>query len=489
MAKTTKIIASLLATTALWLGGTAYMSSNTKSHLDHYITKSNSMYKANGMQISIENFEKGFFSSNAKMKIDFLEPTLRESVSKTLKLPIEVDYTIENGPLLVKEGLRFGASRISTKVNLSDYFVDKEAFNKIFKEEVILTSNTSIDFAKNASFLAETNKIVASNEGDEIHISALKIEGKMNIETFQGQMKMFIDSVVAENKTDVVNMKNIVLDADIKKFYDNGLYLGDFVLSVDSVDMKDELLPFELKGAKIALDMNIDENEDKTIDMKFKFKGDAGESKLPKEYSSLKEVEFSYALNGTKLEGLLAFQDFIQNLQAKQEDIMSRLQSPTTGELDKEVLVELEKMQVETRENMLLLMAGLLKKDSTNFEVEMIMTDKEAKSSNLKLNLGYVGDEVLPTSYKELEEKFTKEFLNLLSLEFTVKLEKDYIGNLPEQSQQELAAQLQMGKMFGIVKENNNSFSFDSNYKDKRLMVNGTDRSEMLQMLDGLKSK
>jgi uncharacterized protein YdgA (DUF945 family) len=260
--------------------------------------------------------------------------------------------------------------------------------------------------------------------------------------------------------------------------------LGDFVLSLGTVDMKDDLLPFELKGAKVALDINIDENKDETVNMKFNLHADVGESKLPTEYSSLNEVELSYALNGTKLEGLLAFQDFTKSLQAKQQDIMSRLQSPTTGELDMEVFAELETMQKETAEGMMVLLPGLLKKDSTNLNVEMKMIDKEAKSSNLKMNIGYVGDEPLPTSAKELEEKFTKELLSLVSIDFDVNLEKDYIHNLPLQFQQELARQLQMGAMFGVVKENNSSFSLNVNYKDKRLMLNGQDRSEMLQMLE-----
>jgi uncharacterized protein YdgA (DUF945 family) len=484
MAKVTKIIGAFAIVSALWLTGTVYISSNTKSYLDAYVKRTNNLYKANGMQISVENFEKGFFSSNAKMKIDFLEPTLRETISQTLKLPIEVDYSIENGPLFFKEGLGLGTSRIRTNVHLSNYVVDKEAFKKIFKEDIVLTSNTSMDFFKNAVFTAKTNNIVANLDGDEVYVSALKIEGIMNVETFQGQIKMFVDSVVAENKTEFIKAKEIVLEADIEKIYDNGFYLGDFRLSLGSIDMKDELLPFELKGAEIALDMNIDENKDETIDMKFKLDVDVGESKLPKDYSSLDRVEFSYALNGAKLEGLLAFQDFTKKLQAKQQDIMTRLQSPTTGELDMKVFAELETMQTQMAESMMVLMAGLLKKESTNLNVEMKMTDKKEKESNLKMNIAYVGDDRFPTTAKELQAKFKKELLNLLNLDFDVNIDKEYINNLPLEFQQELAAQLQMGMMFGIVQENNTSYSFNANYKAKQLMVNGKNRSEMLQMLE-----
>lgn len=489
MPKVTKIITGSVVVLGLWLASTAYVSSNTKSYLNEYITKSNRMHNANGIQMHIENFEKGFFSSTAKIKIDFMEPNLKKLIAQTWKLPIEVDYRIENGPLFFKETLGLGLSRIHSDVNLSDYVVKKESFQNIVKDDVHLSSTMSIDFLKNASFNLISNNIVAKVKGDEIYLSPLNIEGTMNIETFKGQIKMFVNSIVAENKQEVIKAKNIVFEADSKKLYDNGFYLGDFVISLDSLEVKDELLPFELKGAKIALNMNIDENKDKTINMKFKLKADAGDSTLPMAYASLSKVELSYALKGTKLEGILAFQDFTKNLQAKQQDLVSRLQLPT-GELDMEVFSELEKMQVKTAEEMFVRIAGLLQKDSTNFNAEIKMTDKKSKTSNLKMNIAYVGDEVLGTSAKEIEEKFRKDFLNLLDIHFDVELEKGYINNLPEQFQQELAGQLNMGTTFGIVQENNNSFSFVVNYKGKRLMVNGRDRSELLQMLElGLKGK
>ena len=484
MAKVSKvIIATLVGSAALWLGGTAYISSSTQPQLNNYVTKANSLYQANGMNLSVENFDKGFFSSTAKMKIDFMDSPLKEALAKTLKLPIVVDYKIENGPLFFKEGLGVGASRITTHLNLEDYVVDKEAFRKLFKEGVEVTSNSSVDFAKNASFVAKTNKILLNVEGDEVEISPVNIEGEMNIETFQGQMKMLVDAITTESGKGFFKAKDVALDADIKKFYDNGFYLGDFVFSFGSIDMKGEQLPFELKNAKVVLDMNIDENDDKTIDMNFKLDANVGESKLPMEYASLGKVELSYALNGAKLEGLLAFQDYVKTLQDKQQDIVDRLISPTTGELDMDVYAELEKMQSDMQDEMTVLGAGLLKKDKTNLDLKIKMTDKKAKSSDLKLNVTYVGDENLPTTVEALKEKFAKELLHLLAIDFDVKLDKAYIKNLPPQFQQELAGQLQMGAMFGVVKDNNDSYTLGLKYKKEQLMINGQDRSEMMKMI------
>jgi len=484
MAKITKIIGYTVAVSALWLGGTAYISSTTESYLDMYVKKTNNLYKSNGMEMSVENFERGFFSSNAKMKIDFIEPKLREVIAQSIKLPIEVNYELENGPLFFKNGLGFGSSRVHTTVDLSEYVVDKDAFKKMFKDDIRLTSSMSIDFFKNASFSAKTNQLLVDVDEDIVEVSPLMFEGEMNIESFEGEMKMFIDSIQSKNNREYIDIKEMVLDADITKFYDNGFYLGDFVLSVGSLSMKDELLPFELKNAKIALDMNIDENKDKNIDMKFKLHANVGESKLPTEYSSLNVVELSYALNGTKLEGLLAFQDFTKTLQAKEQEILKKLKT-ANGELDTNALAELEKLRVQTQDDLMMLIVGLLKTEKTNFDAEIKMIDKKAKESNLKMNIAYVGDENFPTSPRALEEKFKKELLKLISVDFDVNLEKDYIANLPMQLQKELAGQLQIGAMFGIVKENNNSYSFDVNYKPNSLMINGENRLEMLEMLEG----
>jgi hypothetical protein len=118
------------------------------------------------------------------------------------------------------------------------------------------------------------------------------------------------------------------------------------------------------------------------------------------------------------------------------------------------------------------------------------MIDNKAKKSSLKVNLGYVGDEVLPTTAEALGEKFTKEFLNLLTMDVNVTLDKDYLGNLPVEFQKELMEKLQMGAMFGVIKDSNTSYDFDASYKPKVLTVNGEDRTEMLQMLEmGLKAE
>jgi uncharacterized protein YdgA (DUF945 family) len=483
MAKVTKIIASLVGVSVLWLGGTALISLKTKSYLESYVKKNNTLYRANGVEMSIENFKKGFFSSDAEVKIDFTNPKMKAKILETMKLPIMAKYSIENGPIFFKNGLGFGLSRIQNKVNMSDYYADKSILKEYLKSDVVFTSNTTVDFLSNANFEGSSNKIIIDLDGEDLVISPLQLRGKMNVETFEGKMNIIVDSVAVVHNDEFFKANDISMVANLKKVFDNGFYLGDFVFNVENIDTKGIDLPFSLENAKLNMLVDINQNHDKTVNIDFKIKGNSGTSILPANYAFLKKAEVSYSLHGMKLGGLLAFQDFTKELQAKQQDILSRLHS-SSGELDMDVYAELEKMQTQTKEDMIVLMAGLLKKDTSSLSFETNMLDKNNKKSTLSMNMGYVGDIVLPKDAKALETTFKKELLNLITLDFDVNLEKDYIASLPEELQGGLAGQLQMGMMFGLVKENNNSFSFEANYKPRTLKVNGADKTEMLQMIE-----
>ncbi len=484
MAKVTKLIGSLVGVSALWLGSTAYISSNSQKYLDAYVAKTNSIYAANGMKMSIENYKKGFFSSTAEFNIDFTDPKMKTLIEKTLKLPIKVNYEIEHGPILFKNGLDFGASRIKNSINMNKYYADNAEIKKYLKSDIIIDSNTVIGFTNNAKYEVSSNKIVIDLDGNDLVISPLKMTGNMNVKTFQGSMKMNIDSVSVEHDNEFFKANNLSMNAKLQKVFDNGFYLGKFIFDINKIDTKGVNLPFSLENAKLNMIVDINQNKDKTVNLDFKIKGDAGSSKLPEDYAFVKQADISYSLHGMKLEGLLAFQDFAKKLQVKQQDILSRLNSPKTGEMDMDVYNELQQMQIEAGKETMVLMAGLLKKDSSSLSFATHLLDKKDKKSILNMNIGYVGDIELPKDAKALEETFKKELLNLLSLKFNVTLEKAYIDNLPQQLQDALSAQIQMGSMFGVVKDNNNSYSFDVDYKPKTLLVNGENRTEMLQPLE-----
>jgi uncharacterized protein YdgA (DUF945 family) len=484
MSRKTKIVGLMAVVAVVWIGSTAYIGSKAEPYLNHYVYKTNKMYEQYGMQMSVEMFKKGFFSSEAALKLNFIDPTLKEQLSGLIKLPMDINYTIENGPILFQNGLGVGSSRIVNSIKLSDYLVEKDAFLEVVKDDIIIDSRTKIGFTKNASFEAHTNQVVVNEAGDKLTMTPLNMSGDMNIETFQGDMKFLIEQLKLKGEYDDINIKNIALDGTIKKFYENGFYLGDFKLDTASLNMRTEDMPFEVKNAQLVMDMSIDENAQKDIDMQFNLKGDLGETQLPDDFAFLKKLEVNYALNGTKLEGLLAFQDYSKRVQAKQQELMEKLTANTSGTFDENAFDELNQFQKDIENELILLLAGLLNKDGTNFIFNAKVMDAKAKEASAGLNLKYVGDGVFPQSATEIREKFEKEFLDILAMNVNVKLNKAYIENLPAELKQELSAQLQMGAMFGVIKDNNISFSFEADYKPKTLMVNGNDRSEMLKMLE-----
>ena len=484
MSKSVKIISSVVAASALWLGGTAYLSSNTQKHLERYVNQVNKVYEANGMKMSLEQFNKGFFSSEAKMSIDFTNPELKKMLTQSIKLPIETEYEIENGPLFFKNGLGVGLSRMSNHVNLNDYFLESSEIQKVLKNDIILDSITTVGFTKNATFDASTTEIELDVEGEKLKISPLQFGGHMNIESFVGEITMQSDSMLIGDKEEFFRANDIYMEMKITEFFENGFYLGDMSLKAEDISTKGLDLPFEFEKAKMDIEMKMSKNSDETVNIDMMIKGNSGSSKLPDDYAFLKQGEINYALHGMKLEGLLAFQDFTKKIQAKQADIMSRLISSETGEIDMAVYGELEAMQEETLSGMIALVPSILKKDSSAFTFAVDLEDKASKKSTLAMNLGYIGEKELPRDAKELEAFFKKELRNLFTLDAKIELEKDYIANLPMELQQALAGQLQMGTMMGIVKENNSSYSFSAELKPNKLMVNGEDRSAMLEMLE-----
>jgi uncharacterized protein YdgA (DUF945 family) len=484
MSGKTKIVGLLAVAAVAWVGSTAYIGSKTEPYLGHYVQKTNQMYAQHGMKLSVEKFNKGFFTSKAALKLDFTNPEMKEQLAGLVKLPIDINYTIENGPILFQNGLGLGSSRIVNSIKVSDYLVEKEAFLEVVKNDIIVDSHTNIGFTNNASFEAHTNQIVVDEAGDKLTMTPLLINGDMNIETFQGDMELFIKQFDIKGEYDDIHIQDITLDGTITKFYENGFYLGDFKLDIPSLNMKTEDMPFEVKKANVAMEMSIDENSQKDIDIQFNIQGDLGETQLPTEFAYLKQLEVGYALNGTKLEGLLAFQDYSKRVQAKQEELMEKLTTNTSGTFDENAFAELNQFQQDIENEMILLLTGLLNKNRTEFLFNAKVMDAKAKEASVGLNLKYVGDEVFPKSAAEIREKFEKEFLELLAMNVDVQLNKEYIENLPAELKQELSSQLQMGAMFGVIKDNNTSFSFEADYQPKTLMVNGNDRSEMLKMLE-----
>jgi len=481
-----KIIGSVAVATVLWAGATAYISSNTKEHVESYIEKSNKLYEANGMKLTLLSFEKGFLNSTAKLSMNFTDPTIKEELKEILKLPMTMDYNIENGPVLFQNGLTIGASRINSNININNFLVNSDDLEKIVKEDIIFNSNMKVDFSNHIIYDGSTNTIIANADGDNFVISPIKINGEMDAKTFVGTFKLLNKSIKGTLKDGgELLLENIALDGDITKIFGNGFYLGDFKLDVGSINVKEHTFPIQLKNASMQTIMSMKQNEDESLNMNFTFNVKAGDTELPAEADFAKELSLSYGIDGTRLEAWIAFQDTMKTIQSKQQAILKKLENTENTEEQMAIYEELQTAQESLQSEFAHLFSQFIIKDKTTLKVETVITDKSDVKSNAAVHITYIGDEQLPTNMEELSAKVKKELLNWVKLDANIELQKSLVDKLPQAIQQQLA----MAMMTGMLKDNKTAYNFDANYVPKKLTVNGEDKSDMLMLVEmGLNS-
>ena len=477
-----KILTSVVVASALWVGTTAYISENTEKYLNNYVTKSNKIYAQNGMKMSLLSFKKGFVNSKAKVSLEFIDPEIKKELEKILKLPIVMDYEIENGPVLLENGLSVGASRIHSKINMSDILVDKSDFRKMVKDDVVFDTNMLIDFQNNISYEAKSNQIVVVNKNAKFTIAPLEIDGKMNGDTLIGTMKMVTKSIEGEKGSNgKMKLENVILNANITKFFENGFYLGNFDIGVDNFTMNNPGSSEGITNAKFKIVMDMKQNGNDLVDTNFGANLNLGDTKLPPEFNFIKTVVLNYGLNGTKMKAWLSFQNTIQEVQKQQQDVLQKLSNVKTPKEQMLVMKELQNLQTELQNRMVMLLSDFLVKDKTTLNLNANINDNQGK---VLFDIKYIGDEQLPKTLKELEAKFKQELLNWITLNIDVKLDKSLVNKLP----QDLQSQLAMAMMTGMLKDNNSSYEFNANYVPNKLMVNGQDKSSMLMLLKGLQA-
>ena len=477
-----KILASVAVASALWVGATAYISGNTEKYLNDYVTKSNKIYAQNGMKMSLLSFEKGFLNSQAKVSLDFTDPKIKKELETILKLPIVMDYKIENGPLLFKNGLAVGASRIDSKIDVSELLVDKDEFKKMVKEDIVLDTTMLIDFQNHINYKAKSNQIVVESDQAKFTIAPLDVKGNMNGETLAGTMNMLTKSIHGEMGSDgEIKLDNVTLNADITKFFDNGFYLGDFDMGIEKLTLHNPNEPQEIKNAKVKVVMNLKQNGTDLVDTNFGLNLDLGDTQLPTEFNFIKTIAINYGLNGTQMNAWLAFQNTIKGVQKQQQESLNKIAKAKTQEEKMKIFQELSNTQKELQNKMAMLLSDFLVKDKTTFNLNANVNDGQGKAL---FDIKYIGDEQLPKTLEELEAKFQQELLNWITLNIDVKLDKSFANKLP----QELQSQLAMAMMTGMLQDNNSSYGLNATYEPNKLMVNGQDKSSMLMLLKGLQA-
>jgi len=470
-----KIVSSIIAAAAIWAGTTAYVGSQMKSSIQTQIDNSNKLYASSGIKYKINNYEKSFLESTAEIEINITDPSVLELIKETIKLPIVMNYNIEHGPLFFKNGLGFGAAKTHQNIPISSLLTPeaKEEFLALVKDDIMIKSNMDISFTKNASYTLSTDEVKITDDGKNIYMAPLLMKGNHNLETYQGDAKLNIASLKfqEENSQNGLTLKDLAIDIKIDELLEKMLMLGTIDISIANLIIKDDSNP-QLENIDIATNMNIVTKKDSQTTIATKFDGaiDFKDTKLPAELPNLKNVHFTMDMKKLGLKGWMELQEISQEMQKKQSELLSKMQSNSNPEDMQKVMEEFGTMQKDMLGKMVYSLNNLLVKDETSIGYGINIETKDSKKSNALIEVGYTGDIEFKGSLEEIAMKAQQQVLDMISLNVDLGLDAEHFKSLP--NAQELQAQIQMAIAQGFVKEENGKYILNGYYKNQELIVN-----------------
>lgn len=480
-----KIIGSVAAIAAIWAGSTAYIGSQTKDYLEKQIAQSNKLYGNSGFKLSLDTFEKGFLTSKAIMKLDIApDSPLKAQMQEMIKLPFTTTYDIENGPIFFQHGFGFGMIKIVNEINFAEVFnPELQVQTFLGDNNLTFTSHTNVGFNSVADYHGSSNPLnLTLPTGEKLAISPIVLEGAMNVDTLQGKATLGLKSITLAKDASLkekIDVKDMKMDINIKKFFDNGFYLADIAFNIGKLnfDVPNEAL--KLKDASAGIDIVIDQNKDKTIKMSIDLNLDVSKSTLPTDIPAVKNVALGYNLDGADFDGIMAFQDFIQEMQEKQQALMTDLTKAKNMEEQMAVIVKLQEFQKYIMDNFITKGAALLVKDKTHLSYYMSTTDKTDKKSLVDTKIKYLGDPLKGT-VQEIQAQLMKNLLTSLAVDIDVNIEESLLKTLPKDVAEDIAMKLEMSVAEGIVKKDKGAYSLNANYTPKTIMVNDKNMTSTL---------
>ena len=470
-----KIVGSLVAAIALWAGTTAFVGSQMKENIEQHLNNMNKIYADKGIQYKINSYEKSFFDSTAKVEVKITDPAILELVQKSIKLPFVMEYHIEHGPIFFKNGLGFGAAKTHHEIALSSILTDevKTEFSKLFKDDITITSDMIISFFKNASYKASTNEVKFNNDGKSFAMTPLHMNGEMNIDTFKGDNRIKIASVnfKEEGTQNGLTVKNLLMNVDIDEFIEKKLMMGTIDLSAEKLSIKDDSNP-QLSNINIATNIHMVSKKDSPTTFSTKLDGeiDFKDTKLPPELPNLKNISLTMDMQKLGIKGWLEFQEATQQMQKKQSELFSKMQSNSKPEDMQKVMEEFGTLQEEMLGKIVKSLNTILVKDKTLVKYGLNIETKDNKTSNAKIALGYTGDIKFDGTIEEIATKVQQHALDLMNLNVNIALDKEHLKTLPNAEM--LKQQISMGVAQGFVKEEKGKYILNGYYKNQELMVN-----------------
>ena len=468
-----KILTITTATLALWAVSTFIVSNQTQKEFENYINKSNKLYETNGLKLTLSDYQKSFLNSKATMEIDVLNPEVAKKLKEDYILPIKVQYDIEHGPLLFKNGFGLGLSKIHNELLISSMLQPKakEEFLKLVKDDIKLKTNMVISFAQNLQYKIESDAVHINQDKKDFTMTPLSVEGTSNIKTLTGEGKVAIAQIELkeENSSNALHIDNLAMDIKIDEIAENNIVFGDFLFSVKNLLITDDNNP-EFNRVNIALNglMQNKRATETTMDSNFQANINLKDTKLPTEFKELQNVKISMNMKELGIKGMSEFQKIAQEAQQEQTKLLTQLLSSKQEEMQP-ILEDLTKIQDKMVTKIIHSLNNLLVKDKTSIAYALDIETKDKASTKALAEVGYTGDIEFKGTVQELAKTLQSQILSLIRLKVDIELNKKHLKLLPIPM---LEQQLQMGVAQGFVKETNSSFSLNGYYKEKQLIVN-----------------
>jgi len=470
-----KIVGSIIAAVALWAGTTAFIGSQMEENLQKQINNTNKLYADKGIQYKINNYQKSFFESTAKVEVEIVDPTLLEMAKETVKLPLVIEYNIEHGPLFFKNGLGFGAAKVHQELPISSLLTDeaKKEFLSLIKEDITITSDMIVSFLNNAHYKASTNEVKINRDEKKFHITPLEVHGDINLETLKGDSDIHIASLEfkEENSQNGLTLNNLLMKINIEEFIEKTLMVGSMDISVENLTIKDDSNP-QLSNINMATDIHMVTQKDSpnTISTKIEGSVDLKDTKLPDNFPNLKTIHANMNMQGIGTKGMLEFQHATQEMQKSQSDLITKMQSNPSEEEMQKIFKELGTLQETMMRNIVHSLNTLLVKDKTLIAYGLEIETKEKKKSNASIEIGYTGNMDFNGSIEEIVMRAQQQVLNMISLDVDIGLDAEHIKSLPDA--QSAIQQIQMAVAQGFAKEENGKYILKGYYKNQELIVN-----------------
>jgi uncharacterized protein YdgA (DUF945 family) len=479
-----------------WLGATFYIGNNIESESQKLISNMQEKYKNMGMELKVDFKEKSFFNSKAEMTFDYTSPELKKMVSLFYKLPHTIVYKVEHGPHFFKDGFGTGISRIRSEKSIVSFLNDdlKNDFG-LSDKDFVLNTDSVISFNKNMSTKASMAPVKFNNPDSDIGIETALFQGQsdVNLDTLASTGNFSLPFIKVFNpddpSKDFYHAEGITIDFDIEKFIADGLYIGDISIKTKEMTLSSIDFEGELKF-KADLDIKIDEDQDKNIKLVYAVNAEHIKGDIPEEFIPFKinpkKAAINLTVEGLTAKGLIAFQKYSQEVSSKSQKLIEKVMS-AEGEDRNATLAELGNFQREMQSKMIDLAQDLFAPKKGKISYNVKFENDQKKMSHANVNLAYIGDK-FTGSMVEIIEKFKENPFDLFKLNVDLSVDDSLMQALrkemSETEKEKTDAGLKTGIAQGIiVKGEDGSYKAKVDYEPNKLILNGKEMPEMIDML------